>query len=61
LPRLNPDFRALIGARGRGWPDAPTLLIDCGDWLHRDDFTSQFATTVADASDGRPSSTANGR
>lgn len=28
------------------------LLIDCGGWLHRDDFTSQFVTTAADASDG---------
>ena len=22
------------------------LLIDCGGWLHRDDFTSQFITTT---------------
>jgi hypothetical protein len=29
-----------------------SLLIDCGGWLHRDDFTSQFVTTAADASDG---------
>lgn len=28
-----------------------SLLISCGGWLHRDDFTSQFITT-ADASDG---------
>lgn len=23
-----------------------SLLIDCGGWLHRDDFTSQFITTA---------------
>jgi hypothetical protein len=23
-----------------------SLLIDCGGWLHRDDFTSQFVTTA---------------
>jgi hypothetical protein len=28
------------------------LLISCGDWLQRQDFTSQFVTTAADASDG---------
>lgn len=26
------------------------LLISCGGWLHRDDFTSQFITTATDAS-----------
>jgi len=28
------------------------LLIDCGSWLQRQDFTSQFVTTAEDASDG---------
>jgi hypothetical protein len=28
------------------------LLISCGGWLQREDFTSQFVTTAADASDG---------
>jgi hypothetical protein len=30
------------------------LLTDCGSWLQRDDFTSQFVTTAADAGDGVP-------
>jgi hypothetical protein len=29
-----------------------SLLIDCGGWLHRQDFTSQFITTADDAGDG---------
>jgi hypothetical protein len=29
-----------------------SLLIDCGCWLHRDDFTSQFITTATSISDG---------
>ena len=32
---------------------AVSLLSDCGSWLHRDDFTSQFITTADDADDGR--------
>lgn len=28
------------------------LLIDCGSWLHRDDFTGRFITTGASISDG---------
>jgi hypothetical protein len=31
---------------------AVSLLSDCGSWLHRDDFTSQFITTAGDAGDG---------
>jgi hypothetical protein len=29
-----------------------SLLIDCGCWLHREDFTGQFATTATSISDG---------
>jgi len=29
-----------------------SLLIDCGSWLHREDFTSQFITTATSISDG---------
>ena len=29
-----------------------SLLIDCGGWLHRDDFTSHFITTGTSISDG---------
>ena len=28
------------------------LLIDCGSWLHREDFTSRFITTGTSLSDG---------
>jgi hypothetical protein len=28
------------------------LLIDCGSWLHREDFTSQFITVGTSISDG---------
>jgi hypothetical protein len=28
------------------------LLIDCGSWLHRDDFTTRFITTGPSISDG---------
>ena len=28
------------------------LLIDCGCWLHREDFTGQFVTTATSISDG---------
>ena len=31
---------------------AVTLLADCGSWLHRDDFTSQFITTADADGDG---------
>jgi hypothetical protein len=30
------------------------LLIDCGSWLHREDFTSRFITTGTCISDGVP-------
>ncbi len=29
-----------------------SLLIDCGSWLHRDDFTSRFITAGTSISDG---------
>jgi hypothetical protein len=29
-----------------------SLLIDCGNWLHREDFTSHFITTSTSISDG---------
>jgi len=29
-----------------------SLLIDCGGWLHRDDFTGPFVTTGTSISDG---------
>ena len=29
-----------------------SLLIDCGGWLHRDDFTGHFITTGTSISDG---------
>ena len=29
-----------------------SLLIECGCWLHREDFTGQFATTATSISDG---------
>lgn len=31
----------------------PGLLIACGSWLHRDDFTSRFITTGTSISDGK--------
>lgn len=31
---------------------AVSLLSDCGSWMHRDDFTSQFITMADDADDG---------
>jgi hypothetical protein len=41
------------GARGIHPLEAGTsLLIDCGSWLHREDFTSQFITTGTSISDG---------
>jgi hypothetical protein len=41
------------GARGLYPLEAGTgLLIDCGSWLHRSDFTSRFITTGTDISDG---------
>ena len=40
-------------ARGLYPREAGTgLLIDCGSWLHRDDFTSRFITTGPSISDG---------
>jgi hypothetical protein len=49
--RLGDALRA--GARGTHPLEAGTgLLIDCGSWLHRDDFTSRFITTGTSISDG---------
>ena len=41
------------GARGIHPLEAGTgLLIDCGSWLHRDDFTSRFITAGTSISNG---------
>ena len=49
--RLGDALRAC--ARGIHPLEAGTgLLIDCGSWLHRDDFTSRFITTGTSISDG---------
>lgn len=49
--RLSDALRAC--ARGIRPLEAGTgLLIDCGSWLHRDDFTSRFITTGTSISDG---------
>ncbi len=49
--RLSDALRAC--ARGIHPLEAGTgLLIDCGSWLHCDDFTSQFITTGTRISDG---------
>jgi hypothetical protein len=49
--RLSDALRAC--ARGIHPLEAGTaLLIDCGSWLHRDDFTSRFITTDTSISDG---------
>jgi hypothetical protein len=41
------------GARGIHPLEAGTgLLIDCGSWLHRDDFTSKFIEVGTSISDG---------
>jgi hypothetical protein len=49
--RLGDALRA--GARGVHPLEAGIgLLIDCGSWLHRDDFTSRFITTGTSISDG---------
>ena len=41
------------GARGIHPLEAGTsLLIECGSWLHRDDFTSRFITAGTSISDG---------
>jgi hypothetical protein len=49
--RLGDALRA--GARGIHPLEAGTgLLIDCGSWLHREDFTSRFITTGTSISDG---------
>jgi hypothetical protein len=43
----------LASARGIRPLEAGTgLLIDCGSWLHRQDFTSQFITVDTSISDG---------
>lgn len=48
--RLGDALRA--GARGTHPLEAGTsLLIDCGSWLHREDFTSRFITTGTSISD----------
>ena len=42
-----------VGACGIHPLEAGTsLLIDCGNWLHRTDFTSRFITTGTSISDG---------
>jgi hypothetical protein len=49
--RLGEALRAC--ARGIHPLEAGTgLLIDCGSWLHREDFTSRFITTDTSISDG---------
>ena len=49
--RLGDALRA--GARGIHPLEAGIgLLIDCGSWLHRDDFTSRFITAGTSISDG---------
>jgi hypothetical protein len=49
--RLGDALRA--GARGIHPLEAGTgLLIDCGSWLHRADFTSRFIATGTSISDG---------
>jgi hypothetical protein len=49
--RLSGALRAC--ARGLYPLEAGTgLLIECGSWLHRDDFTSRFITTGPSISDG---------
>ncbi len=49
--RLGEALRAC--ARGIHPLEAGTgLLIDCGSWLHREDFTSRFITMGASTSDG---------
>jgi hypothetical protein len=49
--RLGDALRAC--ARGIHPLEAGTsLLIDCGSWLHREDFTSRFTTTGTSISDG---------
>ena len=49
--RLSDALRAC--ARGIHPLEAGTsLLIDCGSWLHREDFTGQFVTTATSISDG---------
>ena len=49
--RLGDALRA--GACGSHPLEAGTgLLIDCGSWLHRDDFTSRFITAGPSISDG---------
>jgi len=49
--RLGDALRA--GACGIHPLEAGTgLLIDCGSWLHRDDFTSRFITAGPSISDG---------
>jgi len=51
LRRLDDALRAC--ASGIHPLEAGTrLLIDCGSWLHREDFTSRFITTGTSISDG---------
>ena len=56
MTTLNPrQLGDALHARARGIHplEAGTgLLIDCGSWLHRDDFTSRFITTGTSISDG---------
>ena len=49
--RLGDALRA--GARGIHPLEAGTsLLVECGSWLHRADFTSRFIATGTSISDG---------
>src|ERR1022692_4379840 len=64
--RQRPNSRAQLNAGGQRLGDAlracasgfhpleagAGLLIDCGSWLHREDFTSRFITAHTSVSDG---------
>lgn len=56
MTRVNPrqlDDALRACARGIHPLEAGTaLLIDCGSWLHREDFTSRFITVDTSISDG---------
>jgi hypothetical protein len=53
LDPCRPGDALRAGACGIHPHEAGTgLLVDCGSWLHRDDFTSRFITTGASISDG---------
>ena len=51
--QLGDALRACACACGIHPLEAGTgLLVDCGSWLHREDFTSRFITTGTSISDG---------